>query len=577
MKKLFLAFFCICLALLTVSCGKKTQPPQENNAVYEQAYSDVISQYTALITASCKFEELPKPNTEGMDEREAEIANSLYAIAENFTLSIESGYGYKDLDGNGIPELMLMTKYAYIYAVFTLSNDKPILLKASTDGLGVFALTQNNRFYTSYTTKDGNIQDATYYICRVDGDKVVYDSVYGQVWDSSKGEIHENYQIVDGERIPIDRDAYKSLNTELEPAQQPGYYVSKLLAPRIHRPLADNQSTEGLPRADFSDYSAIRETYRAISDCVDEFSIFEWTAGDYDNLFAFSSDREYDYYNKLFYATHFGGSNVGYDEIDINGDGQDELVFLNEYYQIKAIFTKKNGTPVMLDAFGHEICWLDGKGFIHVDNEALDRADYMLYEFTKEGNYKHVYTVFLSKYGDRYLIKDGKYELITFEKSLEYFDELSCYSEPFEANEYTRNVFDLTYTPLDETTDDLVMNSVDKTWVKYAKLEKDDDALTTQSGTVVTFENATNKKIDVKFKYTVYFLKPDPDKEGRYLEDTVESELKTTARAKKGVFVFDEGGVSGKIEFGQKCMWIIIEESTDQRFPKGAHCYSIKK
>ena len=40
-----------------------------------------------------------------------------------------------------------------------------------------------------------------------------------------------------------------------------------------------------------------------------------------------------------------------------------------------------------------------------------------------------------------------------------------------------------------------------------------------------------------------------------------------------GVFVFDENGIKGYIEFGQAYQWLIIEQSTDERFPIGSHCF----
>ncbi len=79
--------------------------------------------------------------------------------------------------------------------------------------------------------------------------------------------------------------------------------------------------------------------------------------------------------------------------------------------------------------------------------------------------------------------------------------------------------------------------------------------------------------MDVNFKYAFTFLYPDPNRDQYLLDDTTESSLKITAREENGVFVFDESGVKGRFEFGSKYLWIIIEESNDQRFPVGYHCY----
>ena len=119
------------------------------------------------------------------------------------------------------------------------------------------------------------------------------------------------------------------------------------------------------------------------------------------------------------YTSYRGGFNEGYDEIDLNGDGVDELVLMNEDYIIKAIFTIKNGKPVMLDALTHEEGWLDSEGFIHVDREDEYVLEYSLYELTADGDYNLIYSILLAQYGNYYqinyyLTKEGKTEKILY-------------------------------------------------------------------------------------------------------------------------------------------------------------------
>ncbi|MDY5940867.1 MAG: hypothetical protein SPJ23_04370, partial [Eubacteriales bacterium] len=264
----------------------------------------------------------------------------------------------------------------------------------------------------------------------------------------------------------------------------------------------------------------------------------------------------------------------GYDEIDLNGDGKDELVLMNEDYRIKAIFTQKGGVPVLLDAFAYETCWLDDKGFIHVDNEQYYELEYNLYEFASNGQYKLIYSILDAENGNRYLTKDGKTEKITFEKSLElYYDDYCRYSEPFKPYEQTRNVSDLTYTPLNAPADDLINAATDKTWHKYAKLGELSDKEMPRSNTYLTFKNVTDSQVTLSLKYVFTFSYPDPNRENYYLDDSTETVLEISARNEGGVLIFNESGVKGKVEFGHKCLWLIIDESTDQRFPVGNHCY----
>ena len=80
--------------------------------------------------------------------------------------------------------------------------------------------------------------------------------------------------------------------------------------------------------------------------------------------------------------------------------------------------------------------------------------------------------------------------------------------------------------------------------------------------------------MDVNFKYAFTYYYPDPDRENYLLGDTVESSLKVTARAENGTFKFNQNGIKGRFEFGHSYMWLIIEESSDERFHVGYHCYS---
>ena len=140
MKQFLSVLFCLSLLLTAVSCAptsrapqatqvsQTTQPPQSAYG----AYDDIVSQYTALLTAKHNGEALPAPSTEGMDERERAIAEVLYGIADGIKdaeAAERLGYGYKDLDGNGTSELILLTQYTTILAIFTVSDNKPILRK----------------------------------------------------------------------------------------------------------------------------------------------------------------------------------------------------------------------------------------------------------------------------------------------------------------------------------------------------------------------------------------------------------------------------------------------------------------
>ena len=572
---------CILLAatlLLPALCACGSMTPEQQKA----AYDGIIAEYTNLLTARQNGDELTPPKTDGMKEEEAAIAEALYGIVADQKVETlaDLGYGFKDMDGNGTPELILLTRYTSIRAVFTIANRKPVLLEANYGEGTSFLFAPNNRFFMTRETSADNVRDVRLYTCRVEGDKMVYDAVYGEVYDRETKEILEYYQMADGNRTVIDKDTFYELYREYSMTRGTEYgHTVKLFSPYIHYPLGEKVSTENLPVADFSTYEAIRETYKAISTCLDgRLEGNDWLMGAYDNLFTYPDDRSFEYYSQLLYTAYEGGYNEGYDEIDLNGDGVDELVLMNEDYIIKAIFTIKNGKPVMLDALTHEQGWLDSEGFIHVDREDEDVLEYSLYELTADGDYNLIYSILLAQYGNYYqtnyyLTKEGKTEKITSDRFKEiYNDEYCVYTAPFEANEYNRAVSGLTYTPLTPPAEDPVRNAVTKRWYKGAWLnEIPVDANSAYGAIYTSFENVTETQMDVHvtYKYAVYY--PDPDNQYHSLEDITESNLNFTARLENGIFVFEADGIKGHLEFSPKYLWLVIEESSDKRFPVGYH------
>ena len=576
MRRLLAVLLCGVLLFSMVGCGDTPEAPK----TYEEQkalYGDVIARYTSLLTDKRDGKELTVPNTEEMDERQAAIAEALYGIA-NACVDGEAaerlGYGYKDLDGNGVPELILLTQHTVVRAIFTLSEEKPLLLEAAYGKDNYCYFAARDRFLLSRNVMGEEIAETTYYTCRVDGDKMVYDKIYGTVYDLTEKDIVERFKLSDGKRTSIDKDTFNKLHWEHSQALGPGSGdVFKYMAPRIHLPLAGAVSDEGLPVADFSDYKTILETYKAISGCLEDFQTLEWVKGSYDNLFAFPDDRSFEYYTRLLYATYHGGSRMGYDEIDLNGDGRNELVLLNPDYDINAIFTMKNEEPELLyAAFDSETCWLDEEGLIHVDREEYYELEYSLYRFTKEGDFSRVYSLLLDGSGTRFLIQNRKTQEISFEKSMEIYNDYCRYEEPFETTEQTRMVSKLTYTPLFEETEAPAIGAMEKTWYKNAKLEKTTGKNLANSITYLTFEKLTDTQVKVNFKYTFIYYYPDPDRENYMKEDMTESSLEVTGDMENGVLHFEGSGLMGRIEFFPGYTWLIVEESTDERFPVGYHC-----
>lgn len=590
MKKLLSALLCLSLLLTAVACKKETPQEPETPSVYA-TYDDVVAEFTALLTAKQSGEELDSLNTENMDERETAIAEALYGIADFYEKKPDLikylGYGYKDMDGNGVSELFLLTDSSIIYAIFTLSDGKPILLESSCDlSTSYCKFAGGDRFFLTRDSVTDHIEEANYYTFHIEGDHLVYDLAYGAIYDQENKTVLEYFQTVDGNRVTIDKETFEELYWEYERTTTATFTgpSCKLSAPYIHFPFRESIDTAGLPVADFSSYDAILSTCQAMNTQIEEYKQRDWISGKYDNLFSFQNETDFAYYSYLLYTGVAGNDyKIGYDLIDLNGDGQDELVLLFEDFRIRAIFTQKEGVPVLLNFWSVDIaaydCWLDDQGFIRIDRADNDLLGFDTYELTKNGDLYLKSSILLTEHG-RYLTRDGKTEKITMEEYRELYDEYCVYPEYVDPNEYTRNVSSLTFTPLSESAENPLQSATEKSWYNYSNLEKTTGKeYGAYSITYMTFENVTDTQMDVSFKYEFTYHYPDPDHVSTVpgviytIPDTTESFLKVKAHKENGVFVFDESGIKGRIEFGQVYQWLIIEQSTDERFPIGSHCF----
>ena len=77
----------------------------------------------------------------------------------------------------------------------------------------------------------------------------------------------------------------------------------------------------------------------------------------------------------------------GYAQKDLNGDGVDELVLMNNDYYIMAIFSYADGKPVLLGNYmPRGSCWIDGDGLLHENGSgAADHSTNAIYKIADGG------------------------------------------------------------------------------------------------------------------------------------------------------------------------------------------------
>lgn len=140
MKKLLSVFLCLTFICSIVSChikedtstqGSKEQRPNnadENDVIFDD-YQDILNTISLLHSQGDAFNTLKYTS---LDERESEIYNSLFHF-----ICGGSGYCIKDINNDGIDELIMLTENWVLKGLFTLKDGLPILIeKCDNGGIG---------------------------------------------------------------------------------------------------------------------------------------------------------------------------------------------------------------------------------------------------------------------------------------------------------------------------------------------------------------------------------------------------------------------------------------------------------
>ena len=154
----------------------------------------------------------------------------------------------------------------------------------------------------------------------------------------------------------------------------------------FHTPIDPESETPIRVETDYGDVIAL---YRKVIDACSTYDYDVWnSASFYAEKYGITDPQEKKFFGTFWYEAyihHAGKSEKdcfspiykltwGYAKKDLNGDGADELILLNEDYTVIAIFSYADGKPVLIGGLDYafpdkrsslENCWIDGDGFIY--------------------------------------------------------------------------------------------------------------------------------------------------------------------------------------------------------------------
>jgi len=138
-----------------------------------------------------------------------------------------------------------------------------------------------------------------------------------------------------------------------------------------------------------TDYSAVIDLYRKVIDACSSYDYdIESSVSFYAEKYGITDPQEKRFFRTFWYKAyiHHAGNGKkdcfspiykltwGYAKKDLNGDGADELILLNEDYTVIAIFSYADGKPTVIGGLNEsfpyqrptlENCWIDGEGYIY--------------------------------------------------------------------------------------------------------------------------------------------------------------------------------------------------------------------
>ena len=235
---------------------------------------------------------------------------------------------------------------------------------------------------------------------------------------------------------------------------------------------------------------------------------------------------------------------------NIGGGEEEELVLLNDKYNIIAIFSLVGGEPTLIyNYYGGDLeINVNGDFFMTVYTPA--RTEWAVYELDSDNRlklYDHVGVYLLPTDNAQYFsLNEGEYTIGT-------------------KNDYARNISG--FLRAEHPAPYPVRYCLGDGFVPLFDVIKPDKSYETKNirvpgsvgNNVLKLSNVSGNSFDFSFTYVRSYLANPTDT----AYTNYEVEIKATATADGNGYVFDNGTVSGRITFGVNTVWIDIKESRD--------------
>ena len=561
----------LALTLLTGLCSCFEQP-QDNTDDDGASKGDTPKLSYELLLDSYHTMLLARKNGETVTPAEDNaVEKVLAAVVAKASEPGGMGYAMRDLDHDEQDELILLDQDRFVYAVFTEKDGVacPVLSCLNEDRIAI--LSDGRIFYMK-----GKATDSLRYVALerlIDG--TLRGTLVGcEMTGEGDNAEYKHYQIENGVRTEITYDGWYQKqegmlseigNTESETRDAGLYFISML---------PEGESTA--PKADFPDYESILSVYREIVPLFADYTRAKWYSGEYDSLYTFSDRRSYEIFHTMFRGiagsisilTPFpenGENAYGYAMRDLDGDGTNELLLMNDEYDVFALYTMRDGKPVAL-SLGLYSFMINAQGrvtFARNHPYYYRDAECFLYE-VKNGRLSLVCGVgyhtdlYLEKFGWYQIAANGSHTEITAEQG-EALYAMCKRDAQMSSEEFTRNVSGLVFTPLFEKP--LASEAHLATFSNRSFINGDTVTISAIEDNGVSFE-----------LYLVVVLNDDIENWETY-SLTVSGE----AVFKDGVYIFSTDGLSGYLEFGADIVWAVITESENTYITPTAKLFNRKK